>query len=90
MENQDNLPAFTLENLAWFDRCIFPDDIEKDLLALGMNKFSAYHIKCYIKERKNLVGIIELFQVFGINGGDKDILNKLVENFFFKNNLIKC
>lgn len=27
--------GLTLENLAWFDRCIFPDDIEKDLVSLG-------------------------------------------------------
>ncbi len=54
-------PAFTLEMLAWFNRCLFPDDFRDDLMKRGVPHFEAtmYSRHSYIE--KGIVGVYQIF-----------------------------
>ncbi|QDJ96267.1 hypothetical protein Xoosp13_80 [Xanthomonas phage Xoo-sp13] len=58
---------YTLEQLALFDRCLFPGDFQTQLMNVGMSGFQAAVISGFIESNRrkgNMVGIIQVYQEF--------------------------
>ena len=77
-------PSFTLEEFAHFDRCLFPGNLKEDLVAEGLDSYTARCVSDNLI-REGKIGIVGLYQEY-INSEDiKDILFRLlskhVENY---------
>lgn len=58
---------YSLEQLAHFDRCLFPDNFRDDLLRQGINHSDAMMVINFIKSARHKndhVGIVRVFQEF--------------------------
>lgn len=58
---------YTLKQLAHFDRCLFPDDFEKELIEEGVDANDAYFVSSAMKSytrgggRNTIVGLYQMF-----------------------------
>ena len=79
--------TYSLDQLAWFDRCLFPEDFKNSLIEVGASEHDAYAVFLFIcneRRKGNKVGIIGLYQEFIT---DTELCSKfetVVANFFEK------
>ncbi len=77
--NMKNDILKTLEFYSWLDRCLFPDDLFKDLTELGMDKFLARMVVNDLFRSKKLT-IIKCFEYFGNDKENLKILSEYIQN----------
>lgn len=83
--------AYTLKQLAHFDRCLFPCDFRDDLIDAGLDSFLAETVSQYIinKRRKfysvdgnaNVVGVLDVYQEFISCNEIVDAIEQVVYDF---------
>lgn len=79
--------SYTLEELAWFDRTLFPDDFYSDLVEAGMPELDARVISMWIKnelKKGRSVGIVNIYQEYITDPEYCNIFDKVVSNFLKK------
>lgn len=69
------MKRYSLEELAHFDRCLFPYDFRRDLISEGINGDKAEIISNFIKDKGTLCGIIHIYQVHARR--DEELLNAI-------------
>ena len=71
-----------LEFLCWVNRCLFPDDFEKELVKLGMGKIEAFLMVDPYRHGKNLC-IVEFYQEWCLGKDDttKHIIDVWLEKY---------
>jgi len=82
---------FTLEQLSHFNRCMFPDDFEKDLISKGIDPAEAFFIKRWIikcnqynsQNNNPPIGILQVYQEYG-NILVKDAIERILIDFVNK------
>lgn len=87
MAERKDTPAFSLEMLAWFDQCLFPDDFRKDLIRHGLNEIEAQIFSQYTCVK---VGIVATYRCFINEERMRNILDKLVLEHAVKYEEIKA
>ena len=65
MKSQDSKNAWSLEFLCWIDRCLFPDDFEKDLIELGGSRYVAFMMGDRLK--RDRCGFVRLYQEYALH-----------------------
>lgn len=85
---------YTLDQLAHFDRCLFPGDFRDELVSAGMQYGDALLIMWWIMQQRDLgrpVGIVNVYQEYvctcvdaGVEEHTRQVLNKVLSNFFAK------
>lgn len=81
---------YTLDEIAHFDRCLFPGNFRDDLIEAGMNELDANMIMFSIINKRragNDVGIIQVYQEFISTPELTNIFDKVVNNFVNKSNV---
>ncbi len=83
--------SYTLEQLALFDRCLFPGDFRDDLVDAGLDESTAFAVSRFIIDRRRIiyaatkstgsVGIIEIYQEFITCKEIIDAIEKVVYDF---------
>lgn len=71
---------FTLEQIAWFDRCLFPDDFKQDLIKVGCPEIDATVISSYLK-RNPSSSIVNIYQEFITDKDYTNYINQVLHNF---------
>lgn len=71
---------YTLDQLAWYNRCLFPDNLYRDILEVGGDEGMAMDARNYVK-RNPKAGILGLYQEYITDKEFIDVLEKLVYNF---------
>lgn len=77
----------TLQQLAHFDRCIFPESFANDLVENGLDEMNAFSIEMFIvRQRKNgnMVGVIQIYQEFITDDNVTNAIEKVVKAFIEK------
>lgn len=74
---------YSLSQLALFNRCLFPDDIYKDMLEVGASESDACIARDYLKRNTN-VGVLGLYQEYISDDTFISYLEAVVEKFFKK------
>jgi nicotinamide riboside kinase len=81
---ESTAPSFTLEQLAHFNRTLFPSDFERDLIQEGIEDDDAFIYARYIKYNREC-GILGLYQEFitdtELHGAINRIITKFVSKF---------
>jgi hypothetical protein len=75
---------YTLEQLAHFDRCLFPDDFKKQLEKAGMPEHDALMVVQYMQRKRDSdlpVGIIHLYQEFIMDEDLTKVFDAVVSEF---------
>lgn len=78
---------YTLEQLAHFDRCLYPGDFKDDLIRVGVDVLDASAVMYFMKRkiREGIsVGIVQIYQEYI---SDKELTNafdKVVSEFVSK------
>jgi len=73
---------YTLDKLAWFNRCLFPGDFEKEMMAYGVDRGMAFVVSGFLKRNPHK-GIIGVYQEWI---GDKEfvaIIDQMVYDFIY-------
>ena len=53
---------YSLEFLAWVNRCLFPDDFERDLIELGVGPFMAMaYAELVRRQGKDILGVYQTY-----------------------------
>lgn len=74
---------YTLDQLAWFNRCLFPDNLYRDILSVGGCMSMARDARNFVI-RNPKAGILGLYQEYITDEEFIDVLEKLVYNFMNK------
>lgn len=78
---------YTLEQLAHFDRCLYPGDFKDDLIRVGVDVLDASAVMYFMKRKSRegiSVGIVQIYQEYI---SDKELTNafdKVVSEFVSK------
>lgn len=76
---------YTLEQLAHFDRCLFPKDFKEDLIEAGLSEGKAELVEDALRWSKNTKGIVQIYQdwhnIPEVVDAIKIVLNKFVEKY---------
>ncbi|MEJ6003704.1 hypothetical protein [Paucibacter soli] len=85
MTASDNqAPKFSLEELAHFNRCLFPGDFERDLIQAGATAGAASALADWVR-RNPQAGIVGVYQEFAIGDNDLQIIiNRMLSSFIQK------
>lgn len=81
MTHTTNQPQFTLEELAHFNRCLFPATLEKLLVENGVDQGTAFMIQSWYKKNVH-VGILGVYQEWAINDPElQQSINAMISSF---------
>lgn len=70
--------------MTWVDRCLFPNNFEKELIELGVDKETTLWLKLFIRSKKDHnKEIVELYQGFIDSKSGRKALVKYL-NFMYK------
>lgn len=50
---------YSLEFMAWVDRCLFPGDFQEELMELGVDRIDAMLYASVVKQGKGIVGVYQ-------------------------------
>ena len=82
------MDRYTLDEIAHFDRCLFPDDFQDSLIEEGADKYLALTISRWILHKRmggSRIGVMDVYQEWAIN--DKDLgsaINRVIQKFIAK------
>lgn len=75
------MTTYTLEELAWLSRCLFPGDFKKELLAMGIDKDDSRMLSEMINTREGRgKNILELYQE-SLACVDPDYYTKIIDDY---------
>ena len=87
--------TFSLDEIALFDRCLFPVEFKDELIEHGVDEGTAISI-CYFMKRHQNVGIVKVYQEFVLNTIDADeqrkfalAIDSILQKFFKRNQELK-
>jgi hypothetical protein len=86
----DSVQSYTLDQLAWFNRCHFPDDFADELHSIGgMDADQAFAFKLsfcsHMKSTGHGLNIVDLYQEYAIKNTELQLcIERVLEDFFKK------
>lgn len=72
---------YSLSQMALFNRCLFPDDIYKDMIEVGASESDASIARDYVKRNPN-AGVLGLYQEYICDDTFISYLEAVVQKFF--------
>ena len=79
-----NPPAFTLDQLALFDRCLFPDDLARDFFRIGGYNEEQTRFEFRSIRNKRGLSAVGLYQEYIQDEHFTSTLNAILCEFFAK------
>lgn len=72
---------YTLDQLAWFNRCLFPADLKAGLIKHGLESWDAsYVVQHYVANTR--IGVLGLYQEYITDPKVTQALDRMVADFF--------